>query len=308
MPRPTDCWRLSRYLILSVCASLMLPGCSDDSASGYQSYQEVQASDGSGDDILPDGDGSSETPDRQPTDETVSLDIEDVETNPGQLDVATTGGDAGSNDLRATESQTADQEEKTSPPPTAAGTNEDDPLLPELADDPESGDRDDLPPGEANLQTQLDEPIEPREITLLIPEKSFTPEGSEGVLRVSYDDVNLLDILNMDPVPPNAEEHFPSWLAELAGKRIRIRGFMYPPFQSTGLPMFVLVRDNQECCFGPGAKIYDHILVNMRDGVTTDYIQGRAFDVEGTFDILPEADGDELYQLYVLKDALVIEK
>jgi hypothetical protein len=147
-----------------------------------------------------------------------------------------------------------------------------------------------------------------REIKLLVPEKSFHTEGPEGALRVSYDDLNLLTILNMEPVPSNPEPYFPDWLRTLEGQRIRIRGFMFPAFMETGLRGFILVRDNQECCFGPGAKIYDHIEVAMRKGVTTDYIPGRPFDVVGRFHIRPEADDEELYQLYQLEDAIVIDQ
>jgi hypothetical protein len=34
------------------------------------------------------------------------------------------------------------------------------------------------------------------------------------------------------------------------GQLIRIRGYMLPSFQQSGIKKFVLVRDNMECCFG----------------------------------------------------------
>lgn len=147
-----------------------------------------------------------------------------------------------------------------------------------------------------------------REIKLLIKDRSFKTEGPEGALRLTYDDTNLLQILNMDPVPADAADHLPKWMTDLVGKRIRIRGFMFPSFQETGLRVFVLVRDNQECCFGPKAKIYDHVLVRMRKGQTTDYIQGRPFDVAGIFRIEPSADDGQLYEFYRLDDAIVITR
>lgn len=302
-----DRWRFAFCLGLGVSVTVFLPGCSDETDSEYQSYQELQAEDRSGKDTIPDGDENGEITDVQPLNDQPVEEVAAAE-RPVEGDVteATDGISESAEVPNSPPSLTQQPAEQLAP--STPADRENDPLLPELADDAESGPPEDLPWGEPNLAALTDEPVEPREIKLLIPERSLPREGSEGVLRVSYDDINLLDILNMEPVPPNAEEHFPSWLADLAGKRIRIRGFMYPPFQSTGLPMFVLVRDNQECCFGPGAKIYDHILVNMREGVTTDYIQGRAFDVEGNFEIMPEADGDELYQLYVLSDAVVIDK
>jgi hypothetical protein len=151
-------------------------------------------------------------------------------------------------------------------------------------------------------------PAEPRTITLLVPEQTFTPEGPDEALRVSYDDLDLLKVLNMEPVPVNARDYFPQWLTDLDGQRIRIRGFMYPPFQDTDLPGFVLARDNQICCFGRNPKIYDLIEVSMRAGETTDYINGRPFDVVGQFHIVPEAEDGELYQFYQIDDAVVIDR
>ena len=82
----------------------------------------------------------------------------------------------------------------------------------------------------------------------------------------SYDDIDLLKILNMEPVPTDAPKKFPSWLNELDGKRIRIRGFMYPTFEATGLTEFTMARDNGICCFVRQPKIYDIIGIALADG------------------------------------------
>ena len=96
-----------------------------------------------------------------------------------------------------------------------------------------------------------------RKVQLLIPQKTFRTEGPEGAVRVSYDDIDLLKVLNIDPVPANAADKMPAWLKGLDGRRVRIRGFMYPTFQQTGVHAFGLARDNQICCFGRNPKIYD---------------------------------------------------
>jgi hypothetical protein len=70
----------------------------------------------------------------------------------------------------------------------------------------------------------------------------------------------------------------------LAGQRIRIRGYILPTPQQHGIKQFVLVRDNQECCFGPGAALYDCILVEMKPGTTANFTI-RPIAVEGTFDV-----------------------
>ena len=68
----------------------------------------------------------------------------------------------------------------------------------------------------------------------------------------------------------------------LLGRRIRIRGYIYPTLKKKGLKQFVLVRDNLECCFGPGAALFDCILVHMKEGNTAEF-SIRPVAVEGTF-------------------------
>jgi hypothetical protein len=72
----------------------------------------------------------------------------------------------------------------------------------------------------------------------------------------------------------------------LSGKNIKIRGYILPAsvFKQTGITGFVLVRDNMECCFGPGAALFDCIVVQMKPGKTTDFTV-RPVAVEGTFKI-----------------------
>jgi hypothetical protein len=77
----------------------------------------------------------------------------------------------------------------------------------------------------------------------------------------------------------------------LVGQTVRIRGYILPTFQQTGIRNFVLVRDNLECCFGPGAALYDCIVVDMVAGQSTDFTT-RPVAVEGTFDIRELLDFD----------------
>jgi hypothetical protein len=111
----------------------------------------------------------------------------------------------------------------------------------------------------------------------------------------------------MEPVPPNAAEYFPEWLASLDGKQIRIRGWMYPTFVSEGLTSFTLARDNGICCFQRMPKIYDVIFVKLDVGQSSRYIEQRPFDVEGTFRIDNESDGSELPRLYKIENARVLD-
>jgi hypothetical protein len=80
-------------------------------------------------------------------------------------------------------------------------------------------------------------------------------------------------------------------IEELFGRTVRIRGYILPTFQQSGIRNFVLVRDNMECCFGPGAAIYDCIVVDMTAGQSVDYTT-RPVAVEGVFGIKELLDFD----------------
>lgn len=171
-----------------------------------------------------------------------------------------------------------------------------------------SGDADpDSAPETESPEVKAVEKKQPRVVTLLIPDKKFQTEGKgdEKALRVSFDDFDLLKVLNMEPVPEDAPSRMPKWLKDLDGKRVRVRGFMFPPFEEEDIPVFTLARDNQICCFGRNPLVYDLVDVFMRKGETTDYIQNRPFDVIGVFHI-----GDSIVpgELYSMDDAVVIDR
>jgi len=142
---------------------------------------------------------------------------------------------------------------------------------------------------------------------LLVPERTFRAEGRPPALRVSYDDLDLLRVLNMgDPLPADVVEHFPQWLKDLDGKTVRLRGFMYPSYEEE-LSKFILTRDTGECCFGPKAKVYYLVGVKLKDGTTARYVENRPFDVVGTFHIDPRYVDGTWYRLYRITDAVVPE-
>jgi len=70
----------------------------------------------------------------------------------------------------------------------------------------------------------------------------------------------------------------------LNGRTVQLRGFILPStlFRDTDIDEFVLVRDNQECCFGPGAALYDCVIVNLVNGAKTDFTT-RPVTVKGKF-------------------------
>jgi hypothetical protein len=118
----------------------------------------------------------------------------------------------------------------------------------------------------------------------------------ERIRDISFDDLKF-EIEKGDPFKRSL---LTDKIEALNGKRVRIRGFILPSFQQTGLTQFVLVRDNLSCCFGPGAAIYDCVIVEMKPGESTDYSL-YPVAVEGTFTISelldPEGKTVAIYHL-----------
>jgi hypothetical protein len=114
---------------------------------------------------------------------------------------------------------------------------------------------------------------------------------SVGPREISFDDIKL----EMEKGAPFTRDLLPERVTALAGTAIRIRGYILPSFQQTGLTQFVLVRDNQECCFGPGAALHDCVVVRMQPGKTADF-SIRPVAVAGRFKIdeLRAPDGSHL--------------
>ncbi|MFN0199820.1 MAG: hypothetical protein ACKVT0_23960 [Planctomycetaceae bacterium] len=151
-------------------------------------------------------------------------------------------------------------------------------------------------------------PKPPRAIKVLIPEREFATEGCKQALRVTFGDLNLLKVINMDPVTADAPQRLPKWMKNLDGKRIRITGVMVAPFEATGLKEFVLGADEPVVSFGRIAKVYDVFQVTLAEGQTTHYTELNALDVEGVFHIDPmEIDG-ELVRMYSIDDAVIVKK
>jgi len=75
-------------------------------------------------------------------------------------------------------------------------------------------------------------------------------------------------------------------IKELDKKIVKLSGYILPStlFKETDIDRFVLVRDNQECCFGPGAAVYDCVIIEMLPGKTTDYVT-RPVTVQGKLKI-----------------------
>ena len=116
---------------------------------------------------------------------------------------------------------------------------------------------------------------------------------------ITFDDIKF----EMKKGDPFERDMLNKKIEGYGGRKIRIRGYILPSFKQKGIQQFVLVRDNMECCFGPGAALFDAIIVKMAPGKTTSYTI-RPVAVEGTFIIreLQGPDGKHLAIYFMTAD------
>lgn len=105
--------------------------------------------------------------------------------------------------------------------------------------------------------------------------------------RIAKGDITFDDLkFDIEKDEPFLREKLTEQIERLHGKRVKLRGYILPStlYKETDIDQFVLVRDNQECCFGPGAALFDCVIVEMVPGRTTDFVT-RPVTVEGVFKI-----------------------
>lgn len=115
---------------------------------------------------------------------------------------------------------------------------------------------------------------------------------------LTFDDIKF----DIDKGEAFERSMLPKEIEELNKKTIRIRGYILPAsvFKQSGIEEFVLVRDNQECCFGPGAALYDCIMIKMEKGKTAEFTT-RPVAVKGKFEVeefkFPDGTHYAIYKL-----------
>ena len=120
---------------------------------------------------------------------------------------------------------------------------------------------------------------------------SLAETRSDGKIKdLTFDDIKF----EMKKGDPFERSLLNKKIEDLGGATIRIRGYMLPSFQQKGITQFVLVRDNMQCCFGPGAALCDCIMVELKG--TTATFTTKPIAVEGVFKIeeFNDPDGNTL--------------
>lgn len=113
----------------------------------------------------------------------------------------------------------------------------------------------------------------------------YATEVPDGYERISFNEMKPSEYQERSgvTVPPE--------IADLDGKRVFIKGYIRPDSVSMmrGIDRFLLVRDNNTCCFGDLSKIkyHDQIDVKMDGPLRVDFSQG-VVRIGGVLKIRPE--------------------
>ena len=124
---------------------------------------------------------------------------------------------------------------------------------------------------------------------------SFVTELPPGFERVSF----TADISKKGFVSQDGMTGIHPDVQKLVGRKVMVKGYMYPTKSPEGLKSFVLCRDNGDCCFGGQPKVTDMILVQMKGENLARFRQGMVA-VAGVFRAEPTIDETGLRPVYQL--------
>ena len=114
----------------------------------------------------------------------------------------------------------------------------------------------------------------------------YATEVPDGYVRTSFSEMkpSKNDLVDRKLIPDAVSELLSS------SEKVFIKGYIRPdsvPFRKN-ISNFLLVRDNNQCCFGDlsSVKYFDQVQVRLAPGLTTDFSRG-VFRLGGEMTILP---------------------
>ena len=127
------------------------------------------------------------------------------------------------------------------------------------------------------------------------------PKSSGELNDITFDTLKF----DLEPGAAYDSKLLTKEIKELDGQKIKLRGYIRPSFKQSGITKFVFVRDNQACCFGPGAAIYDCVLVELDASKPTDFTV-RPVSIVGEF-FLKEFKGldGNIWAIFRMRNAVV---
>jgi hypothetical protein len=111
----------------------------------------------------------------------------------------------------------------------------------------------------------------------------YATEVPDGYERISFNG------MKPDEAQERSNIFIPPEIKALDGRKVFIKGYIRPDSvtQKIHIKELLLVRDNNQCCFGDITKIkfYDQIYVNLIGSLAVDYVEGAIYRMGGTLHI-----------------------
>lgn len=124
----------------------------------------------------------------------------------------------------------------------------------------------------------------------------YAHEVPEGYKRINF----ASDIASKNFVQKDGVTSVNPDVLKIDKQKVFLKGYMYPTRQDKDLQTFVLVKDNQQCCFGGQPDVKDMILVEMQGKKRADFYAGLV-SVAGEFVAEAPSQAGELRPVYQLK-------
>lgn len=124
----------------------------------------------------------------------------------------------------------------------------------------------------------------------------FATEVPEGYQRVTF----RTDISAKGFVQENGTVGPHPDVAALDGKKVFLKGYMYPEEKQEGIRSFILVKDSGQCCYGGNPDLRDMIQVEILDPHGVELDTGLV-SVAGTFHLKDFSKGGQLMPVYELE-------
>lgn len=129
----------------------------------------------------------------------------------------------------------------------------------------------------------------------------YKTEVPEGFQRISFTN----DISRKGFVVTDGQMDLHADVKPLIGQELFLKGFIYPTGQKQDLQSFLLVKDNQLCCFGASKPAPEDMIGVVMDGdQTIDYSSGM-MAVAGRLEINPHASLQSGEPVYVMTGRIV---
>lgn len=130
---------------------------------------------------------------------------------------------------------------------------------------------------------------------------------AEKPVKAEYRSITWKELANFKYTPsvdPSAKNPpkptpLPNEIQCLSGQRLELSGYMMPiEVEGREVRSFVLVRDQQLCCYGKMPEMNEWVFVRLQKGKSVDMNMDRPIIVDGTFEVGEDIEEGVVVSLY----------